>query len=293
MILKSTQLWTFAVLIICFCVKTESASAPVASNPSAIEISLSDEHDSAIRLAARQASLGKILKQLADKTGARIHYSALPEAPVTATCAGANVRQIMECLLARQVGLVANKPEQDKPDEFWLLGSSVGSCQAISIEPELPKNTDITQPVQVPVSLEAQAEADEAVHEQSERLLKQAQSKDPFLRGEALNNLGAQGDKSDANVDEALRNGLSDKDASVRAQAITGIARRGGVEVADLLGQALKDQDVNVRMTAVSVVPDDATILQQALNDTDATIRSLAKDKLNDLAASQKRAENQ
>lgn len=52
---------------------------------------------------------------------------------MTATCVGANVGQVMDCLVAKQVGLVAHKAQKGKPAEFWLLGSSVGSCQAVTV----------------------------------------------------------------------------------------------------------------------------------------------------------------
>jgi hypothetical protein len=97
-----------------------------------IRLTLSKQIDSAIRLEARQAPLAQILKEIAGKTQAVVHYSVLPEAPVTATCVGANVAQIMECLVGKQIGLVAHKPSRTKPAEFWLLGSSVGGCQAVT-----------------------------------------------------------------------------------------------------------------------------------------------------------------
>ena len=83
-----------------------------ASQPSSIQLTLSKQAQTAIRLEARAALLGQILKAIADKTGAVIHYSVLPPEPVTATCVGANVRQVMECLVAKQVGLVAHKPQK-------------------------------------------------------------------------------------------------------------------------------------------------------------------------------------
>lgn len=80
---------------------------------------------------------------------------------------------------------------------------------------------------------------------------------------------------------------MNDKDANVRAQAIRSIVMRGGEEVTDQQGLALKDNDVNVRLTAVSDIQNDETLLQQALNDSDPSVRDLAKDKLQDLASRQ------
>ncbi|MEQ1559598.1 MAG: HEAT repeat domain-containing protein [Methyloglobulus sp.] len=248
--------------------------------PSSIQITLSKQTDSAILLETRSAPLVQILKAVADKTGVNIHYSVLPEAPVTATCVGANVGQVMDCLVAKQVGLVAHKPQKDKPAEFWLLGSSVGSCQAVTVAASAPL---IAAAVQQPTP-EEQALADQALQEQTGHLLKQTQSKDPNQRAEGIGNLGAVGPKDDPAVDEALRTAMNDKNADVRAQAIRAIVQRGGEEVANQVGLALKDNDVNVRLTAVSDIQDDETLLQQALNDSDQSVRDLAKDKLQDLA---------
>ena len=244
-----------------------------------IQIVLSRQPDSAIRLEVRQAPLGQILKAIADNTGAIIHYSVLPEAPVTATCVGVNVGQVMDCLVAKQVGLVAHKAQKNKPAEFWLLGSSVGSCQAVTVVPSV---SPIAVVEQQPTA-EEKAQAEQTQQEQTDQLLKLAQSKDPSQRAEAIGNLGAIGFKDDPNVDETFRTAMSDKDATVRAQAIRAIMQRGGEQVADQIGIALKDRDVNVRLTAVSDIQDDETLLQQALNDSEPSIRNLARQKLDDL----------
>ena len=188
----------------------------------------------------------------------------------------------MDCLVAKQVGLVAHKEQKDKPAEFWLLGSSVGSCQAVTVASSPIQEAAVQQPTP-----EQQAQAELALQEQTDHLLKQTQSKDPNQRAEGIGNLGAVGPKDDPAVDEALRTAMNDTNADVRAQAIRAIVQRGGEEVADQQGLALKDKDVNVRLTAVSDIQDDETLLQQALNDSDQSVRDLAKDKLQDLASRQ------
>jgi HEAT repeat protein len=225
-----------------------------------IQLTQPNLNDSAIRLEARQAPLGQILKEITAKTGAVIHYSVLPEAPVTATCAGANIWQLMDCLVAKQIGLVTNKPEPGKPAEYWLLGTSVGSCQATTVEP-----------------------ADSFM---------QAQSTDPQQRAEGIRNLGAIGLKNDPDIDNALRNAMNDKDAIVREQAIRSIALLAGDDVADRQSLALKDKDVNVRLTALSDIKDDPILLQQALNDIDQSVRNLAQIKLEDLVLKQREVAN-
>jgi HEAT repeats len=268
-----------SIAFISFSVVALSAPSDTRNTQPSIQITLTEQKDSAIRLEARQAPLGKILKEIAAKTGAVIHYSVLPEAPVTATCVGANVGQIMDCLVAKQVGLIAHTTQKDKPAEFWLLGSSVGSCQAVTIE---PRETAIAnQGHKAFVTTPTQASQQEIT--QTERLLKQANSTDPNQRAEAIYNLGSSGLKNDQSVDDALKTAMDDKDENVRAQAITSLIQRGGEEVGMHFSQALKDQDVNVRFTAVSAIEDDATLLEQALNDSDKGVRDLAKTKLDSL----------
>lgn len=117
--LLAPQILSIALMM--FSVTVLSAPRHTVNTQSSIQITLTEQKDSAIHLEARQAPLGQILKEIATKTGAIIHYSVLPETPVTATCAGANIGQVMDCLVAKQVGLVAHKNQKDNPAEFWLL----------------------------------------------------------------------------------------------------------------------------------------------------------------------------
>lgn len=244
--------------------------------PASINLTLSKQANTAIRLEARAAQLAQILKAIADKTGVNIHYSVLPEAPVTATCVGANVGQIMDCLVAKQVGLVAHKPQKDKPAEFWLLGSSVGSCQAVTVAPTALPIAAVEQPP----TPEEQAQADQAMQEQSDLLLEQAKSKEPSQRAEAITNLISGGMKDDPNVRKALEEALTDKDATIRANAITALAQREGEGATEELRQALNDTDVNVRLMVVDHAGNDSVLLQQALADKDPMIRDYAASKL-------------
>jgi HEAT repeat protein len=248
------------------------------SQLASIQLTVTQQPNPLLHLEARAAPLAQILKAIADKTGVNIHYSVLPEAPVTATCIGANVGQVMDCLVAKQVGLVAHKAQKDKPAEFWLLGSSVGSCQAVSLTSPLPPKQEVV----VKPTAEALAEMERQTQEQTNEMLKQAHSKDPNERYSAINNLGAMGSKDDPNVDQVLRDALADKDTNVRVQAIASIVQRGGDDIADQLGRALQDKEPNVRMSIINVAKD-ITILQQALNDNDQAVRELAQIKLDEL----------
>jgi hypothetical protein len=232
-----------------------------------------------LQLEVRQAPLAQVLKEIAKQTGVRIHYSVLPEAPVTATCVGANVKQIMNCLVGAQLGLVAQSAEQGSPDEFWVLGSSVGSCQAMTIESAtLPRQQVSNQ--QPARTAEEQARIDQALQELSDQLVEQTKAKTPELRAEAITNLISGGVKDDPNVRKALENALADKDPDVRGRAIAALAKREGEGASEELRHALQDTDVSVRMIAIESAGNDSVLLQQALNDKDPMIREYATSKL-------------
>ncbi|MEQ1485491.1 HEAT repeat domain-containing protein [Methyloglobulus sp.] len=245
-----------------------NANAQTNIQPS-IQIVLSKQKDSAIRMEIRQAPLGQVLKALAEKTGVLIHYSALPEAPVTATCVGANVGQVMDCLVAKQVGLVAHKPQQGRPAEFWLLGSSVGSCQAVTIEAAVPMSTaDID---------EEQAEVDE---DPIVELMKMAKNKDAAERVNALSSLSSHQELADPRVDEMLQEGLKDESPDVRAQAVASLAVREGEGAEITLKTAMKDESVVVRLAAIDNADEHSPLLKEALDDSDPAVRKLAAQKL-------------
>jgi hypothetical protein len=227
-----------------------------------------------LQLEAKQAPLVQILKEIADKTGVSIHYSVLPEAPVTATCAGSTVRQIMACLVAGQVGLVAQDPQQDKPAEFWLLGSSVGNCQAVTLAPPTSREP-------VPTNAASSATQLEPNQEQSDALLAQLKkAKGMGSRVEALANLASGGKINDPNVRKAIEDAITDKDAGIRAQAVATMANLDKGGAIGVLGQALQDSDASVRMTAVDNAAGNVELLEQALADADASVRNYAAAKL-------------
>jgi HEAT repeats len=261
--------------------KADNVSYGLHSSPSpSIKITLSKQDDAVIILETITSPLGQILKAITDKTGAVIHYSVLPEAPVTATCVGANVGQIMDCLVAKQIGLVTNKPQKDEPAEFWLLGSSVGSCQAVTIAPNpLPSpETAAFQPEYLP-------EAPKITNrQQSDALLSQLKNaKTPQERAEALTNMVSGAIIDDPAVRKALDDAVLDTNATIRAQAISTLANLDKEGSAEILAGALHDSDAAVRLTAIDQLDSDIEALKQALSDSDASIRDYAAAKLADI----------
>ena len=276
--LLAPQILSIALMM--FSVSALGAPSHIDNTQSSIQITFTEQKDSAIRLEARQAPLGQILKKIAAKTGAIIHYSVLPEAPVSATCVGANVGQIMDCLVAKQVGLVAHKARKNKPAEFWLLGSSVGSCQAVTLA-----ENDHAKDRTIPSNTKAQ----EPDLEQSDSLVEQFKSaKNAETKMEALFNI-ASGGNNDANVQSILDSAITDKDASIRAQAYKTMASLDKKNAAEVLGRALGDSDQNVRLAAVDAAENDIEILEQAIGDNSPTVREYAEGKLEILKRKQKR----
>jgi hypothetical protein len=241
-----------------------------------IQLVMTKEAGAELQLEVRQAPLAKVLDSIASKTGIRINYSVLPDGLVTATCVGATVKQVMECLLAQKADLIFRYPQQSskaepqgQPVEAWILGAKFGMDQASSVI--CPSAGIQGQSVPIAASTKTESEPD-----QTDGLLKMANSKTPAERVEAIGRLMAAGRKDDMNVKEALEAALSDKDAKVRAQALSSLAHREGIKASAVLQEALHDSDASVRLTAVNNAGSDVALLQQALADSDATVRQLA-----------------
>jgi hypothetical protein len=254
------------------------------SNPGEqnVRVVITEDTGSELQLEARQAPLAKVLDSIASKAGVRINYSVLPAELVTATCVGPTVKQIMECLLARKADLVFRYSRQSsktglrgQPVEAWVLGAKFGVDQKSSVVCSSLGNQQQALPL-------AKAKT-EQLPDETDELVKMASSKVPVERAEAIGRLMAGGRAGDVTVRETLEAALSDKDARVRAQAISSLAHREGAGVSAVLQEALRDSEVSVRLTAVSNAGADVALLQQALNDSDATVRKLAEIRLEPL----------
>lgn len=247
----------------------QAAEGEERANPGAIQFNR-DEGDG-FRLEVRQAPLARIVSLLQEKTGMKIHYSVLPDGPVTTTCVGASPKQLLECLLAAKSDLVFRYPRNSKadsanqPTEAWILGAKY--------------STGLTPVVEI-CSKQAEPEAKEAAEpNRTDELLIKAKAKNPSERVAAIGELLSEGRPGDAAVREVLEQALNDKDAKVRAQAISTYANREGEKAFGALQEALHDSDAWVRQMALGST-DDKTLLQQAVNDSEESVRSLAEQKL-------------
>jgi FOG: HEAT repeat len=256
-----------------------------------IRVIMTGDTGAELRLEARQAPLDQVLNEIASKTGVPVHYSILPEGLVTATCVGTTVKQVVECLLGPKVDLVIRYPRgsskadpHGQPAEVWVLGSSFGRSQTpVGVKDSGNCTTAAPQEQAMQRGIgatNAQTDPTQTEPDETDTLVEMAKAKNPAQRAAAISRLATEGRADDVTVRKALEAALADKDANVRAQAISSLARRDSEGAATVLQQALHDSDASVRLMAVSSAGDDAALLQQALTDSDETVRALAARKL-------------
>ena len=227
-----------------------------------VVVSMMEERDGALRLEARQASWRQVFDRIARETGVQVHYSALPPVLITATCRGATVKQVLECLLGPNMNLIFRYPRgpsggdlQGQPVEAWVMGISHGAGQRLEgMEdtgscPTDGAQGDTEQPGRLDASTKTKPVAPDP--ELTETLVRMAESEDPTERVSALSQLAVERPVDPGVVQEILETALSDKDPNARGQAVYAVVRRGGVEAAAVLQDALRDSALPVRLMAV------------------------------------------
>lgn len=275
------RLAKLCVMALCLgCAGVTATEKPVnASDKTITDLVTTGDKGSELQLEVRQMPLTQVLESIAQKTRVPIHYSVLPEGLVTATCVGTNLKQVLECLLSRETGVIARYSRSSaniyEVAEVWILGSTLNSYPAASAG-------CATTAGEAKVWLKKVRNVD-AEPDLTDELLKMSASKNPEERANAIGALLAEGREDDPAVKAALEAALSDQDANVRAQAISSLAHREGSDAAAAIQAALHDDSADVRMMAVDGITDDIALLQQAMNDSDETVRSLAAIKLEDI----------
>lgn len=254
------------------------ASAGAADQASlSSSINLSRAASGEWRLEARQASLPKLLDEIAARTAAMLHYTVLPEVPVDATCVAASLEPLLRCLLGSGVNMAFHQARPEKAgaartEEVWIMGSSLVKASAAKGG--------------CPVAVAPTAgSAEPTKPDSTEQWLKQAKAKDPAQRAQAIAELGGADPAFDAKVKATLQKALSDRDAQVRTQAIAAWAsREGEAGAGEQLRQALNDGNADVRLMALDSIEQDAELLQQAAQDADEAVRQMAEMKLEQLS---------
>jgi hypothetical protein len=245
-----------------------------------------------LHLEVEQVPLKQIFRIIESQTCVRLHVSLMPERLVTATCAGATL-EVLKCLLGKDVNLIYQYADKSSSNstpllaEVWVLNSdSSGKHQLLRDT----RNQVICGTTENPNKVgQQQAFADEQMalpslkQVETEKLFELARSTNPMQREEALSRLALMDQADDNGIREILEDALQDQNSSVRAQAVSGLARRNSPEIDSVLREALHDSDVGVRLMAVSNAGENIYLLESALNDTDRIVRDLASMKLDQI----------
>ncbi len=263
-----------------------------------VVVSMTKERDVVLRLEAKQASWRQVFDRITSEMGVQVHYSALPPVLITATCTGATVKQVLECLLGPNANLIFRYPRgpsggdlQGQPVEAWVMGISHGAGQRPAGVgdggpcPIAGAQGYAEQPRRLDASTKTEPVAPDP--ELTETLVRMAGSEDPAERVSALSQLAVERPVDPAIVQEILETALSDEDPNVRGQAVYAVVRRGGVEAAAVLQDALQDSALPVRLMAVDGLGADEesiALLKQALTDSEEAVRELAAMKLKSLS---------
>jgi hypothetical protein len=263
-----------------------------------VVVGMMEERDGALRLEARQASWRQVFDRIARETGVQVHYSALPPVLITATCRGATVKQMLECLLGPNADLIFRYPRgpsggdlQGQSVEAWVMGISHGAGQGLDGVgdmgpcPTAGAQGDGGQPGPLDASTRTEPVAPDP--ELTETLVRMSGSEDPTERVSALSQLAVERPVDPGIAQEILQTALSDKDPNARGQAVYAVVRRGGVGAAAVLQDALRDSALPVRLMAVDGLGTDeesVALLKQALADSEEAVRELAAMKLKSLS---------
>jgi HEAT repeat protein len=260
-------------------------SGHVWANEQSIRIIRPEKTGSEFHLEVRQAPLKQVLDKITGDTGLVIHYSVLPEGLFSATCAGLTLKEVMECLLDHKADLIFRYPSassrgvrQLQPEAVWVLKTRLDASQGAT------NKTAAAQQQVMQKTTGVQKETENREADQTAALIDKARSKNPVDRVDAIRSLMTEGKDGDATILKLLEEALSDKDAYVRAQAISSLSYREGDGASAELQEALHDSDASVRLMAVNSIGNNASLLEQALTDSDATVRESAAMKLDSLA---------
>lgn len=268
-----------------------------------IKVTVKEGRQPRIVLEARHAELIKVVDALAREAGVAIHYNQLPDEFLSSNCSGANVKDVLTCILGpgadladKQVGgsfagrglPTAMRPDKQgaqpagKMTDIWILETSFQRL-ARDNEADAPGcSANATRKARLS---EKQAKAGSGLlkSKEVEALLKEAEAEDHAQKLTAISQLAAQGRPGDEQVVKVLQQSLADQSPEVRAQGVYGLSRQGGAVAGQVLREAIHDPDISVRLMAVDSAGNDAdgiAVLSESMADTDPTIRTYAAEKM-------------
>jgi|CXWL01.1.fsa_nt_gi HEAT repeat protein len=120
-----------------------------------------------------------------------------------------------------------------------------------------------------------------------EKLVNLAASDNPKERISVLSQLAVKRSIDPGIVQKILQTAILDKDSNVRAQAVYAIVQQGCEDLPLILGQAMHDSELSVRLMAVDSLGTDErsiALLEQAADDEEEAVRELAAMKLESLS---------
>jgi hypothetical protein len=270
-------------------------------NPAGLRV---DYANGRLSVEAKQQPWGKLLEEIRKKTNIHFHYHSIPlDGSVTLSFAALPVKQALEHLFGSDASFAFRYPDvtggfqpSAHPTEVWVFGKAWdGGSEAIRIASGKPEGESAASGSSIPAdpgqvfetpddATEQATPPDDAkgVEEDPDQLIEMTKNEDPEVRLQALLALSDSGKADEDTIWSALDAALTDKDASVRGNAIQALARRAGPDTPNAtahLWQALRDPHPGVRMMAVDSIPSNdqgIALLQEALSDADETIRSVA-----------------
>lgn len=244
-----------------------------------IQLTQTEHSGVEFQLQTRDASVSRVIDEISHQTGVPIHYSILPKTPVSATCTGSNVEQLLTCLLGpnanlavhHQPGTQQNQTRKNtRTAEIWILSSTLNQNQENGIcVPEI-QNKSVQKKI-----------PKENANNALEQIITRTKTTNSDFRAQAITEISHLKIADNNKIYEILQTALTDDAPEVRAQAIAGLVRRKGDEAkAELQQTLLFDTDAQVRLMALSLVTDDFHLLEQALTDNNSDVRLFAKMKL-------------
>jgi len=244
-------------------------------------ISLINDKEAGIewQLKVKDADLISVFDEVTQVGKARIHYSAIPQLIVTATCVASTLEGVLKCLMGSGVNMVfrysSNDGQADKLIDVWILGSTLVSSNASN------NNLDCKPVENAKKTVVVQSKTDNLDNNaQFIKLVTSFEQGNPKQRALVLADLISNTNFDKTEIESVLQKAMYDDSAIVRMQALFGYVRRFGVtNVRMELQQALNDIDAKVRMKAVEF-SEDPLLWQQAISDENESVRWLAQHKL-------------
>jgi len=217
------------------------------------------------QLTAKSQPIAKVLTDAAKIAQVTIHYLGSENNVISVSCHATSAQRFLQCVLKPGANSVFRYGLFEQClvlSEVWVYSVGAGSFSALD-ETVNPHDDSAEQLIDAALSAEHVMFRESAMAELADSYAVDEQRKAHLLK-----------------------EGLSDSNGRVRAQALAGLVKQAGYNADSELNAALADDDVDVRLMAVDQASTNPALLQKALQDTDATVRQYAAYKLSELVPS-------